>query len=290
MPRKLMLEYPSAGDLRAHLLEADTRGVILLPVSEALEQWNAFDQIDVEVAADAMRETMRAEVVQILPGAGLVVRITDRSIGPSEIPSKDGRALPPRVSIEEESEDEPGWDDEEGAYEESTSDASIDAGEDPSDDAGRDTAHAGTPAGSSAISWPIEKLQAEWDTLNTAERIRVARYGNRGARGVVMRGRDKTLLVHLLGNPNISMDEVAALAGTGHLDPAALRRIASNREWMRSSEVTRNLASNPKLPMPEVERLLRTMGRDDLVRLTKSNRTRALVKQAAMKRLKAKAT
>jgi len=102
---------------------------------------------------------------------------------------------------------------------------------------------------------------------------------------IAARGRDKTLQIHLLSNPNISTEEVAAMAGSAGLDPAALRRIASNREWLRSAEITRNLICNPKLPLPEVERLLRPLSQDELARIYKSGRLRAVVRQAIQKRL-----
>lgn len=219
-------------------------------------------QVDVDLEAGSIRAQACVEVVQILPGAGLVVRMADLgTVDRHALPSPSGRATPPSV-------------------EPSTEPAEA-------DDEVQDTGAGGfdMPAGSSALSWPVEKLQAEWDNLSLPERIRVARYGNRGARLVAMRGRDRTLLAHLLTNPKISTEEIATLAGSAALDPAALRRIASNREWLRSAEVTRNLICNPKLPLPEVERLLRPLTQDELARLIKSGRLRGSVRQAVQKRL-----
>lgn len=205
-----------------------------------------------------------SELLQVLAGAGIVVRIVDETgIDASSLPSSSEKPSQPRVA----------WD--EGP-----------AQTEPKADRGRTAG----PAGSSAISWPLEKLQAEWETLSTPERIRVARYGNRGARGVVLRSNDRALHVHLLSNAHITAEEVASLAGNAALDPSALRRIASNTDWLRSAEVTRNLVCNPKMPMPEVERLLRTLSRDELVRLSKSGRARSIVKQAVAKRLKSSKT
>ena len=54
---------------------------------------------------------------------------------------------------------------------------------------------------------------------------------------------------------------------------------------VRSTEVTRNLICNPKLPLPEVERLLRPLSQDEEAKLSKSGRLRASVRQAILKRL-----
>jgi hypothetical protein len=275
MPRRLIVRYPSASDLRAHLEEAQSRGAILLPLAEAPGDLVPLERLELVVSAAEVGAELGAELLQVLAGVGLVVRILDHgALEPATLPLiGSGSATPPQVTLHTSGQERP---DREQECRESD--------EDEQEPGAKPTA-AG-PAGSSAISWSLEKLTAEWDNLGTAERVRVARYGNRGARGVVLRSNDRTLMAHLLTNPHISTEEVASLAGNAAIDPAALRRIASSTDWLRSAEVTRNLVCNPKLPMPEVERLLRTLPRDELVRLSKSGRARAVVKQAVAKRLK----
>jgi hypothetical protein len=278
MPRRLIVRYPSASDLRAHLDEAQSRGAILLPLADVPGDLVPLERLELVVSAAEVGAELGAELLQVLAGVGLVVRILDQgALDPGSLPLLgSGSATPPQVTLDAQRQEKPGRDQVPGR--ESTED------EDEQDRDAKPTA-AG-PAGSSAISWSLERLTAEWDNLGTAERVRVARYGNRGARGVVLRSNDRTLMAHLLTNPHISTEEVASLAGNAAIDPAALRRIASSTDWLRSAEVTRNLVCNPKLPMPEVERLLRTLPRDELVRLSKSGRARAVVKQAVAKRLK----
>lgn len=225
---------------------------------------------------DATFFEIESELLQVLAGAGLVVRIVDETgIDTSALPYSSEKASQPRAAWEEA---RPAQSEQEEEARPTQSEQEPDKG------------RMAGPAGSSAISWPLEKLQAEWETLLAPERIRVARYGNRGARGVVLRSNDRALHVHLLSNAHITAEEVASLAGNAALDPSALRRIASNTDWLRSAEVTRNLVCNPKMPMPEVERLLRTLPRDELVRLSKSGRARSIVKQAVAKRLKSSKT
>jgi hypothetical protein len=273
MPRRLIVRYPSASDLRAHLEEAQSRGAILLPLADVPEDLVPLERLELVVSAAEVGAELEAELLQVLAGVGLVVRILDHgALDPGSLPLLgSGSATPPQVSFHAARQGSPEQEPRESA-------------QDDHEPGGKPTA-AG-PAGSSAISWSLEKLTAEWDNLGTAERVRVARYGNRGARGVVLRSNDRTLMAHLLTNPHISTEEVASLAGNASIDPAALRRIASSTDWLRSAEVTRNLVCNPKLPMPEVERLLRTLPRDELLRLSKSGRARAVVKQAVAKRLK----
>jgi len=275
MPRRLLVRYTTASDLRAHLDEARSRGAILLPLADVPGDLVPLEHLDLLVSAAESSGKLEAELLQVLVGVGLVVRILDHgALDATTLPPLGtGAANPPRVAIDTGRQD--------GPEHEPPSRRHWPAAEEQAS-----SAKAAGPAGSSAISWSLEKLTAEWDNLGTAERVRVARYGNRGARGVVLRSNDRTLMAHLLTNPHISTEEVASLAGNAAIDPAALRRIASSTDWLRSAEVTRNLVCNPKLPMPEVERLLRTLPRDELVRLSKSGRARAVVKQAVTKRLK----
>lgn len=244
----------------------------MLPMAEPPDT-GPLEQVVLLLRAGSVSAEVTAEVLQILSGTGLVVRVVDLGrTKAADLPRAMGAPRPPEVTLDDGAEDEGTADEDEGLGE---------------DDASGPPERRGPPmpAGSSALSWPVEKLQAEWDTLSMPERIRVARYGNRGARMIAMRGRDKALQVHLLSNPNISNEEVATMAGSAGLDPAALRRIASNREWLRSAEITRNLICNPKLPLPEVERLLRPLSQDELARLAKSGRLRAAVRQSIQKRL-----
>jgi len=260
MGRRFIVRYAATSDLRAQLEESEARGAILLPMPDPPDL-GPLEHVALILRSESVSIEVEAEVLQILAGAGLVVRVLDTSsTNIAELPKSIGASHPPEVA------------EDDGTTEGGTGEQEERRG-------------APVPAGSSALSWPVEKLQAEWDSLSTPERIRVARYGNRGARTIASRGRDKTLQIHLLSNPNISTEEVAAMAGSAGLDPAALRRIASNREWLRSAEITRNLICNPTLPLPEVERLLRPLSQDELARIYKSGRVRASVRQAIQKRL-----
>ncbi len=139
---------------------------------------------------------------------------------------------------------------------------------------------------SGPLSWPADKLQAEWTALPMSDRVRVARYGDRSGRALVARQQDKNLHAVLLSNPKLSPTEVAMLVGKSGLDAVLVKRIASNREWTSRKAVAKALISNPRLPHPQALRLLHGMTEGDLRQLARSSNLRSSMRQAVGKQLK----
>jgi hypothetical protein len=133
--------------------------------------------------------------------------------------------------------------------------------------------------GMGPMNWPPEKLQTEWGDLNKSDKIRVAKYGRRPARGLIIRGTDRQLHQYLLQNPRITADEVAAIAGIKSQDPGLLRRIAANTEWMRNTSVVRNLITNPRMTMNLMGKLIRHLPEAELRRLARTGAVRAATKR-----------
>jgi hypothetical protein len=269
----LQLRYPSAADLRAHLFENTERGALLLPMAEPPRDLKQYAPVALEVVVDEDRCVMSAEVLQVLPGTGLVVRLTDvnEATGLVESAPIAEPALPPEVRLSLPEQD-------------------LGAAPEPvPDDA---PARGGTKprigpqiAGSSPVSWSIEQLQATWDQLTVPEKVRVARHGKRPARMLILKGLDKTLHVHVLHNTGVTPEEVTMMAGMSSLDPTVLRRIAGDTQWLRHTSVARNLICNPKLTLVQITKILKYLPRDELSRLARTGKVRQSVKQLIVKTL-----
>lgn len=331
----LQLQYSSSADLRAHLFEHAERGALLLPVPEmpgGLEQYAPL-QLNVQLGAE--QRVMQAEVLQLLPGAGIVVRLVEVTEVAELVESAliADPAVPPEVTVVPEAGpvtmltaeviarpnprtadgadapdaadtldavDAPDMADAPGAVDAPDAPDVIDApdavdapdaelaedGGVTRDEAGRPVPRGGAVIpGSTPAAWSFEQLQAGWDQLSVAEKVRVARHGKRPARMMILKGLDKTLHVHVLNNPTVTPDEIAMMAGMSSLEPTVLRRIAMSPEYVRNTNVVRALITNPKLALPLVDKLLKHLPRDELARLTKSGKVRASVKQAIIKML-----
>ena len=259
-PVRLKLTYRDAADLAAHLGQQEG-GALLVPLPAGVEGLDQFGELELELELPEGGGTVGAQVLQVIPDLGVAVAISDpvAAYGLARGAEPSPRPLPPAVDV-----------------------VTDEAGDDEGDEARQDrrAAHA-----VGAVSWPIERLQAEWQNLPLPERIRVARYGKKAARTFVLRQQDAQMHHFLLSNPHISVEEVTILAGMGNLDPVLLKRLVSSQEWTRHTMVTRNLICHPKATLPQVTQLLDKLSPEELRRLTRTGKVRASVKALIIKRL-----
>ncbi len=304
MELALQLRYSSAADLRGHLFEHAEQGALLLPLTDLPTDLVQYAPLALEVVVGEERCAMAAEVLQVLPGNGIVVRLTDVAEASAMVDSAPiaDPVLAPEVRIYMPELAEltfvtgeqpmvmpsapPGGDPAEPSPE------GGEQAEGAAEQVERENQRGGTKpkvghhiAGSSPISWSHEQLVATWDQLTLAEKVRVARHGKRPARMMILKGLDKTLHIHVLNNNGVTPDEIAMMASMANLDPTVLRRIATDNQMLRHATTARNLICNPKLPLPLVTKLLKHVGRDDLSRLARTGKVRQNVKQLIIKML-----
>lgn len=292
MELTLELHYASAADLLAHMVEHAEQGAMLLPLLDPPPELAQYAPVALEVVLGEARGAMRAEVLQVLSGNGIVVRLTETSqvsaltenapIAVEPHPPEVRLSLPDLELDAEAEADAEAKAEAEAEAEESDAPASekvsgVTAGTKP-----KVGAHI---AGSSPVSWSFEQLQATWDQLTVAEKVRVARHGKRPARMMILKGLDKTLHVHVLHNPGVTPEEIAMMASMSSLDPTVLRRIAGDAQWTRHSAVARNLICNPKLTLPQITKLFKFLSRDELSRLARTGKVKQSVKQLIVKKL-----
>lgn len=305
MPRHLLARFDDASDLSALAQDYRLHQALMLPLPLGDEKPAQFETLALHFRAPGEALTLEAEVLQILPGLGLVLRLS----GPEPLtalvknrPSASPR--PPEVCfldaepasdlpedpdpIPEDLADIPPFPEEPDEPDEAPSDRPTDEDESPdgSSPDGTSRSRGGPPpSGLGPAGWPIEKLIAEWNDLTMPQQIQVARHGKAAARRLVMKQNDRTLHHFLLLNPRISVEEVAVMAGLPGLDPDLLRRIANAQEWNRNLQVQRNLVCHPRAPMPLVTRLIEQLPVAEVRTLMRSGRLRASIKRLAMRRV-----
>lgn len=275
MQRGLELSCPSAGALADLLRQAGATDTLLLPQDGSSTAPEPLQAVPLTIRLPLAALETACEVLQVLPGAGLVIRL----LQPDEVKAfaaGSSRSEPTRSDPEDATPPADPADEEAALFDPS------DAVENPR---ARRTSSEVPAVGITVLSWTIERLRTDWHTLSIAEKVRIARYGKRPARALVLKSGDNTLVAFLLQNSRITADEVALIAGMGNLDADLLRRLANSTEWTRHTPVTRNLVCHPKLPLPQVKKLLDKLPLDELRRLAKSGRVRASTKQLIVRKI-----
>ena len=113
------------------------------------------------------------------------------------------------------------------------------------------------------------------ERMTLAQKLALARSGDREARGRLVRDRNRSVQSQVLENSGITIDEVAEYAALPTLDPYTVATIALNRSWLASREVLLNVVANPATPLDLAIRLLGRLGPSQLRRVAQSRTLRA---------------
>lgn len=113
-------------------------------------------------------------------------------------------------------------------------------------------------------------LYALVQKMNVMQKIKLARTGNKEARGLLVRDRNKIVATAAIRSPKITENEIEGLAKARNVPDEVLRIIANNREWTRNYAVKIGLATNPKCPVPTAMKFLNFLQERDLRNVMKS--------------------
>jgi len=106
--------------------------------------------------------------------------------------------------------------------------------------------------------------------MTIMQKIKLARMGNKEARGLLVRDRNKLVSTAAIRSPKITENEVESLAKARNVSDEVLRIIAMNREWTRNYTVKLGLATNPKCPLPMAIKFLNFFHERELRQIMKS--------------------
>lgn len=106
--------------------------------------------------------------------------------------------------------------------------------------------------------------------MTVPQKIKLALFGNRIARLLLLRENSRQIHYFVLKNPRLTDNDVIEISRTTSLDETILRMIASNSTWMKLYPVKLGLVSNPKTPIDVSLKWIRYLQEKDLRRLAKS--------------------
>ena len=124
--------------------------------------------------------------------------------------------------------------------------------------------------------------------MNVMQRIKLARMGNKEARGLLVRDRNKIVASAAIRSPKITDNEVEGFAKARNVSDEVLRIISNNRDWTRSYGVKVALATNPKCPVPTAMKFVNYLQERDLRAIMKSKDVPSLISTHARRLLEKK--
>jgi hypothetical protein len=117
--------------------------------------------------------------------------------------------------------------------------------------------------------------------MNTKDRIKLARKGDREARSILIRDSNRVVCSSVVNNPRITEQEVENVASMRTVADEVLRLIALNRAWARSYVIIHNLARNPRTPIPTAMNILPRIRTKDLQSLAQNRNVSEAVRRQA---------
>lgn len=125
----------------------------------------------------------------------------------------------------------------------------------------------------------------EIQDLPVPEKVKLAMSGDKEARSILIKDSNKQIQEAVLDSPRITEQEIVAIANSRNVGEELLRKIATNRDWMKNYQVRLALANNPKTPLTIGLRLIGTLMISDLKRLSKSKGVSSVLTAAANRAL-----
>lgn len=264
---KLRIEYHRPQDLLADYEQQFQRGGVLVRV-EPTPDLQLFSTVGLVLQTPYGTVELEANVIQILPGAGVAVGFDPkaapaltRAVDQARAAGTSNGPPPTHHSDADATADEPRA-------------AAL--------------ARAAAAARAEADSGPAQvvDIHTRIRTASHHEKIQIALHGSREERALLIR--DPTaqpLHVYVLKNPHLQLDEIAAIAGLRTVSPETLKMIANRREWAQRPDIAAALVRNPKTPVPVAMKLVPFLSQTELRQLAKVGNLRAPILKAVRKKV-----
>lgn len=119
--------------------------------------------------------------------------------------------------------------------------------------------------------------------MSVSEKVQLAFKGDKMARMILIRERNKLVSSSVMRNPRMTPQEAEAIAGMRNVDEEVLRLLSMRREWMGKYPVVLNLIKNPKTPPGVVLPLINRLTLRDLKSLRDDKGVSQIVRESAKK-------
>jgi hypothetical protein len=128
-----------------------------------------------------------------------------------------------------------------------------------------------------------ENLLRDIPNMTPAERMKKALTGNRQARMMLVRDRNRVVYAAVLTSPKTTEGDVEAFSAMRNISPEVLRIIGGKREWTKKYSVAHELVKNPLTPIEVSMKHITRLSAMDLKRLTRDRGVPELIRRQAKK-------
>ena len=106
--------------------------------------------------------------------------------------------------------------------------------------------------------------------MKVVDKIKLARFGNGEARGLLVRDRNRIVSTAVVRSPKIKENEVISIAKSRNVADEVLRMLSNMRAWTANYAVQYALTCNPKTPLPSAIKFLNYLTDRDLRTIMRS--------------------
>ncbi len=133
-----------------------------------------------------------------------------------------------------------------------------------------------------------KSLHALVQKMSVFEKVKLARVGNKEARGLLVRDRNKLVAAAAVRSPKVNDNEILAFAKARNISDEVLRIIARNPDWTRNYQVKVALTANPRCPQQTAIKFLNYLQDRELRAIMKSREVPSAVATHARRILQRK--
>jgi hypothetical protein len=126
-------------------------------------------------------------------------------------------------------------------------------------------------------------LWARLQFMTISEKVQLAYRGDRTARMLLVRDRNKLICTAVMRNPRMSEQEAENIASMRNVEDEVLRLIGLRRDWMSKYNIMVTLVRNPKTPVGVVLPLINRLTLRDLKGLKDDKGVQQVVREMAKK-------
>ena len=117
---------------------------------------------------------------------------------------------------------------------------------------------------------PAKNLLALIQNMRVIEKVKLARFGTKEARTLLLRDRNRIVATAAIRSPKVTENEVISVAQSRNVSDDVLRVVANTREWTKNYRVKHSLACNPRAPLPAAIKFLNYLTDRDLKAIMRS--------------------